>query len=1075
MRILIDLQAGQSDGSRNRGIGRYSLALVKAMVRQKGEHEIIITLSDSFPEAIEVIRGEFKGLLPQDKIRVWNGLKEVASLTDANNWRRHSMQKMREAFFASLHPDITLVCSLFEGLTDDAVTSIETFPKSQCTAVILYDLIPFIYQNTYLEFTGTRNWYFEKIEFLKKANLLLAISESSRQEAIAYLNFAPDQVVNILGDADVQFVQNNINEGLEARIREQYRLRRPFIMYTGGIDHRKNIHRLIAAFAQISKETREQYQLAIVCSAKAKTITDLKRYVVGQGLDQDDVVFTGYVPDEDLVCLYNLCVLFVFPSWHEGFGLPALEAMRCGAPVIASNNSSLPEVIGLKEALFDPDSEQEIASLMERGLIDGDFRALLLEHARQQANRFSWDLSAQKTILAMEKSVESYAHALKARSDSGPRLRLAFVSPLPPARSGIADYSADLIACLSEHYDIELIVDQKQVSDSINSLELPSRNVQWLLDHQQEYDRVLYHFGNSTFHQHMFELLKQVPGVVVLHDFYLSGILAHVELHGVAPQAWAKALYSSHGYHAVAERYHERDSNDVLWRYPANGQIIEHSLGMIVHSEHSIGLARQWYDLDHSGWAVVPLLRNSHSSTDDEKACVRHRLGFADNDLVVCSFGLLGPTKLNHRLLQAWLKSSLSKNKHCRLIFVGENSASEYGMQLSQAIDRAKAQSPISITGWVNAHQFAQYLTATDLGVQLRTLSRGETSAAVLDCMSYGLATIVNAHGSMADLDPKIVCMLEDHFSDEDLVQALETLWGDAELRQKLGQQAREFVSKSHHPKVCANQYYQAIEKFYEDQSFGVDAYLLSLDGNVAPGPQNQDLVNLAHVIDINMPPKVLGKTLFVDVSAFVGDISLLEGDRQAMGFMKSLLKHQPTSYRVEPIYFADGSGYRYARSFTLSLLKCPPLALDDEPIRYQPGDIYLDVYQSASINPRKTAFYEQLVRAGVSVILLKLCQDMLDLEAPMGKETINDLQDWSTLMDKVDGFLCTSKEEGLILSRLFSENVKSASTPCLIDWIDSKSWAIDEGDLGVGGVRSKSDLANDFEHFIQRLSSAPA
>jgi len=1075
MRILIDLQAGQSHGSRNRGIGRYSLALVKAMVRQKGEHEIIIGLSDCFPEAIDAIRGEFKGLLPQDNIRVWNSLKEVASWTDANNWRRHSMQKMREAFFASLHPDITLVCSLFEGLTDDAVTSIGTYPKSQCTAVILYDLIPFIYQNTYLESKGTRNWYFEKIEFLKKANLLLAISESSRQDAITYFNFAPDQVVNILGDADAQFVQNNINEGLETRIRDQYHLTRPFVMYTGGIDHRKNIHRLIAAFAQIPQETREQYQLAIVCSAQADTIADLKRFVIGQGLDQDDVVFTGYIPDEDLVCLYNLCVLFVFPSWYEGFGLPALEAMRCGAPVIASNNSSLPEIIGLREALFDPYSEQEIASVMERGLIDVNFRALLLEHAQHQSNQFSWDLSAQRTILAMEKSVVSYAHDLKVQPALGSSLRLAFVSPLPPARSGIADYSADLIACLSAHYDIELIVDQKQVSDSINSLELPIRNVQWFLDHQQEYDRVLYHFGNSTFHQHMFELLKQVPGVVVLHDFYLSGILAHLELQGINPQVWAKALYSSHGYHAVAERYHERDTDDVLWRYPANGKIIEHSLGVIVHSAHSSSLARQWYSLEDSGCAVIPLLRNPRSGIEDEKVYARQELGFADNELVVCSFGLIGPTKLNHRLLQAWLKSSLSKNKHCRLVFVGENSASEYGMQLSQAIDHAKAQSPMTITGWVNASQFDQYLTAADLGVQLRTLSRGETSAAVLDCMSYGLPTIVNAHGSMTDLNPKMVWMLEDHFSDEDLIRALETLWSDTELRQKLGQQARDFVGKSHHPKACANEYYQAVEKFYEGQSFGVDAYLLSLDQSVAPEPQNQDLINLAHVIDINMPPKLLGKTLFVDVSAFVGDIGLLEDDHQATGFLKNLLKHPPTSYRVEPIYYSAGLGYRYARSFTLNLLKCPPLSLVDEPIRYQPGDFYLDIYQSAPINPRQTAFYEQLGRVGVGVILLKLHQNLVVTQAQISKETIHNLQAWSTLINKVDGVLCTSKEEGLMLSHFLSEHVKSAITPCLVDWMDSKAWVVDEGNLGLDVAGAKSDFDTGIERFIQRLNSARA
>src|SRR5690606_19696511 len=118
---------------------------------------------------------------------------------------------------------------------------------------------------------------------------------------------------------------------------------------------------LIRSYARLSPELRRSHHLAIVCAVQDDSRNRLLELAKDAGLTADEVILTGFVPEEDLIALYNLCAVFVFPSWHEGFGLPALEAMRCGAPVIASNVSSLPEVVGLEEALFDPRSEEEIA------------------------------------------------------------------------------------------------------------------------------------------------------------------------------------------------------------------------------------------------------------------------------------------------------------------------------------------------------------------------------------------------------------------------------------------------------------------------------------------------------------------------------------------------------------------------------------------------------------------------------------------------------------------------------------------------------------------------------------------
>lgn len=212
MRIVVDLQGAQSVGSRNRGIGRYSIALAKALVRNKGEHEIILVLNGLFPETIDSIRFDFASLLPQSSILVWTTPGPVSHAGEGNGWRRRSAEFIREAFIAKLAPDMVIVTSLVEGLDDDVVTSIGMLVNDIPTATILYDLIPLIRRKPYLENPLIEKWFENKIDHLRRSTLLLAISESSRQEGLDYLGFSDEAVVNISTAADPQFVQIDVDD-----------------------------------------------------------------------------------------------------------------------------------------------------------------------------------------------------------------------------------------------------------------------------------------------------------------------------------------------------------------------------------------------------------------------------------------------------------------------------------------------------------------------------------------------------------------------------------------------------------------------------------------------------------------------------------------------------------------------------------------------------------------------------------------------------------------------------------------------------------------------------------------------
>lgn len=418
MRIVIDMQGAQTI-SRFRGIGRYSLSLALAMTRNAGEHEIWLALNGAFPESILGIRHAFEGLIPQERIRVFEVPTPVTGVDRANKWRVRSAEKIREHFLQQLEPDVVLLSSLFEGYADDAVTSVGVFASRLCTAVTLYDLIPLLNQRDYLASEAQRDYYLCKVESLKKADLLLAISEATRCEAIDALQLPQSQVTNISAAADGQFRSLKLTIERINQLRSRYGVVREMVMCApGGFDQRKNFEGLISAYAMLSSTLRADHQLVIVGNIDVDRRVYLQKLAKQAGLVKDELVITGYMPDEELVEFYNLATLFVFPSKHEGFGLPVLEAMACGTPVIGSNCTSIPEVIGLPDALFDPFSPQNIAEKMARALSDQSFRDMLKTHGLGQANNFTWDGCAKRAINALEKLMQAKRSALTSTKNS---------------------------------------------------------------------------------------------------------------------------------------------------------------------------------------------------------------------------------------------------------------------------------------------------------------------------------------------------------------------------------------------------------------------------------------------------------------------------------------------------------------------------------------------------------------------------------------------------------------------------------------------------------------------------------
>jgi len=1013
MRIVLDMQPCQTE-SRFRGMGRYSLSLVQAMVRQADGHEIWVALNGLFPDTIEPLRAAFEGLIPQERIVVFHAPGPVAEHYAANAWRCRAAQYVREAFLASLSPDVVHVNSLFEGFGDDAIMSVALHEGGLPTAVTLYDLIPLVFRDIYLPSAPQRDRYFRKLMHLKRAQMWLAISEHTRQEGINLLGLPEAWVVNISAASGPMFRKLTLSEETVAALRQRYGLTRPFVMYTGGIDHRKNVEGLIRAYACLSEGVRAAHHLAIICKVDATERGRLTELAQRAGLDADELVLTGYVPDEDLVALYNLCRLFVFPSWYEGFGLPALEAMACGAAVIGAETSSLPEVIGRRDALFDPYREQAIADKMHQVLADEGFSEDLRRHGPTQAQRFSWEESAKRALEAFER-----LHGASRRRRSAAAFpvharkpRLAYVSPLPPERSGIADYSADLLPDLARHYDIEVVVNQVMVSDPWITANFPIRTTEWFDQHAGRYDRVLYQFGNSVFHRHMFGLVSRHPGAAVLHDFFLGGLLAHLERRGESAGVWTEALYASHGYGALRDSPEGRDPTDAISNYPCNRFVLENADGIVVHSRFSKDLAEEWYGCGTSAeWVLIPQLHRRPATID--RAGARARLGLSEDDVLVCSFGMLSPTKLNHRLLAAWLASALGTDAQCHLAFVGENHGGEYGADLLRTIESIPTGAHIRITGFAEPGLYRTYLAAADMAVQLRTLSRGETSRAVLDCMAYGVPTIVNAQGSLAELPDAAVLKLPDAFADEELTEALTGLREDREGRTAVGQRTAAHVRSHHDPTLIAEQYYATIERFAET---GRRARLRRLAAAIvqleaAPSPTEADWIGLAMCIAINRRRASGVRQLLVDVSATAVRDHKTGIQRVVRSLVGQLIAHPPAGFRIEPVYGSTEGVYRYARRFTTGLLALAAPELEDEPIEVYPGDIFLGLDWVPAVVQRHKALFELLRARGIAVYFV--VYDLLPVQRPdcFPRRYYDRCFEWITFFAKVaSGAVCISR-----------------------------------------------------------------
>jgi len=246
---------------------------------------------------------------------------------------------------------------------------------------------------------------------LVRANRVIAVSEATKRDVENLMGVPPHRIRRVYNAPDPEFGHKAAMSADEKqRILERYQINYPFLLYAGNIRRHKNVPRLVEAFAVV----REQL-------ANHSNYSDLRLVIIGDTISQypevrqavikskmeHQVRFLGFVPFETLRCFYESAAAFVFPSRYEGFGLPPLEAMACGTPVVTSNVSSLPEVVGDAAILVKPENVFDIARGIREVLTDEPVRAELIRRGHEQAARFSWERTARQVLDIYIESADS--------------------------------------------------------------------------------------------------------------------------------------------------------------------------------------------------------------------------------------------------------------------------------------------------------------------------------------------------------------------------------------------------------------------------------------------------------------------------------------------------------------------------------------------------------------------------------------------------------------------------------------------------------------------------------------------
>ncbi|MCV2394184.1 glycosyltransferase [Actinotalea sp. M2MS4P-6] len=733
MRVLADAFALQHPATAPRGIGRWV-------------HELAAAVEDHEPGAI-------------DAWLLRPGLPVPAhtpALVRAALLRRSDDPDLRP-------PDVWLQPSPLEPLTgelDDLWPTWARGPRTRLVTV-LYDLIPLAAPERYLAARAARAAYLARLELVRSADRVLTISRATADDAIRLLGL-PANRLEVVGTG----VSEHFTPGPDepSAVTAVPGLRPGYLLCPGGADPRKNVDLVLRAYAELDRAERRAHPLVLLHGADPAVI-DARVAELGLG---DHVHPMGHVSEVDLLTLYRNAALVVFPSLHEGFGLPVAEARACGTPSVVADVPALAELVTDDAGRFDPTSVSGLVDVLRRALGDPELRARLL---RTTGTGRPWAQVAESCVTAIRD--------LPAVVPGRPRV--ALISPMPPVPSGVADYSRAMLDRLRERADVDVFTEPGAEHPPLDGVAWYTyRDLRSVERAHGDHDARIIAMGNSEHHLETLAALRAHGGTVISHDVRYSDLLgvALRERPDLVDPGTRARLAPLHAGKVPDE--HRGSGLDAAEYWTVNGlmagPVVEPSDRTVVHSRVAAALARA--DLDPPQRAKVSVVPFGHTL----------RTPGSQRD-TVASFGIVHWQKESVTVVRAFAALA-HEHPQLRFALVGRSGDPRTGAEVAEVIESAGLGDRLVLTGRVTAAEYDAWLARSLLAVQLRSHSNGETSAAVADCLGAGVPVVVSRTGALAEL-ADCTTQVEPGIAPRRLARVIDDLISDAAQRESLADRGR--------------------------------------------------------------------------------------------------------------------------------------------------------------------------------------------------------------------------------------------------------------------------------------------